>query len=86
MRLSCFLLGEKRNFHARFAGWHHPETCGEEALAHIFRYVTNCRNIAIGAAFSKMTAIEKWVRRIMAVAMIVIGIYLILQHNVGMSF
>lgn len=37
----------------------------------------------IGAAFKKLTVIELWVRRVTAVVMILIGIYLILRHNFG---
>jgi cytochrome c-type biogenesis protein len=40
----------------------------------------------LGAAFKKMTAIEKWVRRITAVVMIVVGVYLILRHNFNVYF
>lgn len=40
----------------------------------------------IGAAFKKLTAIEKWVRRGTAFIMIVIGVYLILRHNFGLNF
>lgn len=40
----------------------------------------------IGTAFNKLTIIEKWVRRITALVMILIGIYLILRHNVGINF
>ena len=40
----------------------------------------------IGAAFNKLTVIEKWVRKITAVVMILIGIYLILRHNFGVNF
>jgi cytochrome c-type biogenesis protein len=40
----------------------------------------------IGAAFKKMTVIEQWVRRITAVVMIFVGIYLILRNNVGLNF
>lgn len=39
----------------------------------------------IGAAFKKMTVIERWVRRSTAVVMILAGIYLILRHNVGLN-
>jgi cytochrome c biogenesis protein CcdA len=39
----------------------------------------------IGAAFKKMTIIERWVRRSTAVVMILVGIYLILRHNVGLN-
>ena len=39
----------------------------------------------IGAAFKKMTIIERWVRRSTAAVMIVVGIYLILRHNVGLN-
>jgi len=39
----------------------------------------------IGAAFKKMTVIERWVRRITAAVMILVGIYLILRHNVGLN-
>lgn len=39
----------------------------------------------IGAAFKKMTIIERWVRRMTAVVMILVGIYLILRHNVGLN-
>ena len=39
----------------------------------------------IGAAFKKMTIIERWVRRITAAVMILVGIYLILRHNVGLN-
>jgi cytochrome c-type biogenesis protein len=40
----------------------------------------------IGTAFKKLTAIEKWVRWITAVGMVVIGVYLILRHNFGLYF
>ncbi|NLE26798.1 MAG: sulfite exporter TauE/SafE family protein [Clostridiaceae bacterium] len=40
----------------------------------------------IGSAFNKLTSIEKWVRYTTAVAMIIIGIYLILRHNFGLNF
>ncbi len=40
----------------------------------------------IGAAFNKLTVIEKWVRKITAVVMILIGIYLIIRHNFGVNF
>jgi cytochrome c-type biogenesis protein len=40
----------------------------------------------IGTAFNKLTVIEKWVRRITAVVMIVVGIYLIIRHNFGINF
>jgi cytochrome c biogenesis protein CcdA len=39
----------------------------------------------VGAAFNKLTIIEIWVRRITAVVMIVMGVYLILKHNFGMN-
>jgi cytochrome c biogenesis protein CcdA len=38
---------------------------------------------AVGAAFKRMTAIELWVRRSTAVIMILIGVYLVLRHNIG---
>ena len=41
---------------------------------------------AVGAVFNKMTAIELWVRRTTAVIMIIIGLYLVLKHNVGLYF
>ncbi|MBN1602902.1 MAG: hypothetical protein JW915_14940 [Chitinispirillaceae bacterium] len=40
----------------------------------------------IGAAFKKLTVIELWVRRVTAVVMIGIGIYLIVRHNFGVNF
>lgn len=40
----------------------------------------------IGTAFRKLSVIEIWVRRITAIIMIVIGIYLILKHNFGLYF
>ncbi|HEX2956340.1 MAG TPA: aromatic aminobenezylarsenical efflux permease ArsG family transporter [Chitinispirillaceae bacterium] len=40
----------------------------------------------IGAVFKKLTVIELWVRRVTAVVMIVIGIYLIVRHNFGVNF
>jgi cytochrome c biogenesis protein CcdA len=40
----------------------------------------------IGSAFKKMTTIEKWIRYITAVVMIVVGVYLILRHNFGLNF
>lgn len=40
----------------------------------------------IGAAFKKLTVIELWVRRVTAVVMIGIGIYLIIRHNFGVNF
>ncbi|MBN1759493.1 MAG: hypothetical protein JW863_14285 [Chitinispirillaceae bacterium] len=40
----------------------------------------------IGAAFRKLTVIELWVRRVTAVVMIGIGIYLIVWHNFGVNF
>jgi len=39
----------------------------------------------IGAAFKKLTVIELWVRRLTAVVMIGIGIYLIIRHNFGVN-
>jgi cytochrome c-type biogenesis protein len=39
----------------------------------------------IGAVFKKLTVIEIWVRRSTAIVMIVIGVYLILRHNVGLN-
>jgi cytochrome c-type biogenesis protein len=39
----------------------------------------------VGAAFNKLTIIEIWVRRITAVVMIALGVYLILKHNFGMA-
>ncbi|MBN1307119.1 MAG: sulfite exporter TauE/SafE family protein [Chitinispirillaceae bacterium] len=39
----------------------------------------------IGATFKKLTAIELWVRRVTAVAMILIGFYLIVRHNFGVN-
>lgn len=39
----------------------------------------------IGTAFNKLTIIEIWVRRITAVVMMLIGIYLILLHNFGLN-
>jgi cytochrome c biogenesis protein CcdA len=40
----------------------------------------------IGAAFKKLTAIELWVRRVTALALLLVGAYLILRHNVGLHF
>lgn len=40
----------------------------------------------IGTAFKKLTAVEKWVRRITALTMLLIGAYLILRHNFGLNF
>ncbi|MBN1127555.1 MAG: sulfite exporter TauE/SafE family protein, partial [Chitinispirillaceae bacterium] len=40
----------------------------------------------IGAAFKKLTVIEIWVRRVTAAVMILIGVYLILRHNLGLYF
>lgn len=40
----------------------------------------------VGTAFKKLTIIEIWVRRITAVIMILVGIYLILKHNFGLYF
>jgi cytochrome c-type biogenesis protein len=37
----------------------------------------------VGIAFKKLTAVEKWVRRITAVVMMLIGVHLILKHNFG---
>jgi cytochrome c-type biogenesis protein len=39
----------------------------------------------VGAAFKKMTVIEIWVRRITAVVMVLIGVYLILRYNAGLN-
>ncbi len=39
----------------------------------------------IGSAFRKLTAIELWVRRITAVLLIVIGLYLIVKYNFGVN-
>jgi cytochrome c-type biogenesis protein len=39
----------------------------------------------IGTAFNKLTVIEKWVRKITAVVMLIIGIYLIIRHNFGIN-
>ena len=40
----------------------------------------------IGAAFKKLSVIEIWVRRITAIIMILVGVYLILKHNFGLYF
>jgi cytochrome c biogenesis protein CcdA len=40
----------------------------------------------IGMVFKKLTVIERWVRRVTAVVMILAGIFLILQHNFGVAF
>lgn len=40
----------------------------------------------VGAVFNKLTVIELWVRRITAVVMVLIGVYLILKHNFGIYF
>jgi cytochrome c biogenesis protein CcdA len=40
----------------------------------------------IGTAFKKLTVIELWVRRLTAVVMIGIGIYLIVRHNFGLIY
>ena len=40
----------------------------------------------IGTAFNKLTIIEKCVRKITAVVMILIGIYLIIRHNFEINF
>ena len=39
----------------------------------------------VGTLFKKMTAIEIWVRRITAIVMIVVGVYLILRNNAGLD-
>ena len=39
----------------------------------------------IGAAFKKLTVIELWVRRVTAVVMMLIGIYLLLRNNFGVA-
>lgn len=52
------------------------------AFAFILAFTAHC----IGAAFNKLTAIEKWVRRMTAAVMILIGIYLIIRHNFGLNF
>ena len=40
----------------------------------------------VGTAFNKLTVIEIWVRRITAIIMISVGVYLILKHNFGIYF
>jgi cytochrome c biogenesis protein CcdA len=40
----------------------------------------------LGTAFKKLTSIEIWVRRITAVVMLLVGVYLILRHNFGLNF
>lgn len=40
----------------------------------------------VGTAFKKLTAVEFWVRRITAIILILVGIYLILKHNFGLYF
>ncbi|MDD5673665.1 MAG: aromatic aminobenezylarsenical efflux permease ArsG family transporter [Chitinivibrionales bacterium] len=40
----------------------------------------------VGAVFNKLTVIEIWVRRITAMIMILVGIYLILKDNFGLYF
>jgi len=40
----------------------------------------------VGVAFKKLTAIEIWVRKITAIILILVGIYLILKHNFGLYF
>ena len=39
----------------------------------------------VGTLFKKMTAIEIWVRRITAIVMMVVGVYLILRNNAGLD-
>ena len=39
----------------------------------------------VGAAFNKLTVIDVWVRRVTAAVLIIIGLYLILKHNFGIS-
>jgi cytochrome c-type biogenesis protein len=38
----------------------------------------------VGAAFRRMSAVEKWVRRGTAVVMVIVGVYLILRHSLGL--
>jgi cytochrome c biogenesis protein CcdA len=52
----------------------------------IFAFILAFSANLIGAAFKKMTSIEKWVRYGTAIVMIVIGFYLILRHNFGLHF
>jgi cytochrome c biogenesis protein CcdA len=40
----------------------------------------------VGTAFKKLTIIDIWVRKITAVIMVLVGIYLILKHNFGLYF
>jgi cytochrome c biogenesis protein CcdA len=51
----------------------------------IFAFLLAFAAQRIGMAFQKLTAIERWIRRITATVLIVIGLYLILRHNFGMQ-
>jgi cytochrome c biogenesis protein CcdA len=51
----------------------------------IFSFIIAFSANLIGTAFKKLTTIEIWVRRITAVVMIIIGIYMIFRHNFGIN-
>ena len=52
----------------------------------VFAFILAFAAHYIGTAFNKLTLIEKWVRKITAVVMIVIGMYLIIRDNFGINF
>ncbi len=51
----------------------------------VFAFILAFSAHYIGTVFNKLTVIEKWVRRITAVVMILIGVYLIIRHNFGVN-
>lgn len=51
-----------------------------------FSFILAFASNMLGLAFGKMSKIEKWVRYITAVTLIIIGIYLILRHNIRINF
>jgi len=51
----------------------------------VFAFILAFSAHYVGTVFNKLTVIEKWVRRITAVVMILIGVYLIIRHNFGVN-
>jgi cytochrome c biogenesis protein CcdA len=51
----------------------------------VFAFILAFSANLLGTAFKKLTAVELWVRRITAIVMILIGIYLVLRHNLCLS-
>ncbi len=51
----------------------------------VFAFIIAFSTNLLGTAFKKLTTVELWVRRITAIVMVLIGVYLVLKHNFGIT-